>query len=124
MHIHLNEDKQVNTVTFYDPSHVVFGTQSYNRSILASKDAINLWPVTTVEALASLPSCQSIIEQATSLLIIGEGNVRSYVSDAVFMHIIAANIPYELMTLSSAIKTYNSAVLEGRDVLGAFILSA
>ncbi len=124
MHIHLNEDKHVNTVTFYDANRIVFGTDSYHHSILVSKDAIKLWPVTTVELFASLSTCKPIIEQAPSLLVIGEGHARNYVSDATFMHIIDAQIPYELMTLSSAIKTYNSAVLEGRNVLGAFILGA
>ena len=124
MHIHLNEDKRVNTVTSYDVNRIVIAAESYSSSILASKDTVDLWPAVSVEAFASLSFCKPIIEHAPSLLIIGEGQVRNYVSDATFKHIINANIPYELMTFSSAIKTYNSAVLEGRNVLGAFIFSA
>ena len=123
MHMHLNQDAQVNTVTFYDSSRIVFGTQSYTSTILASKDTIRLWSVTDVEAIADRGTCQPILEQAPSLLVVGEGQVRRYAADVIFAHIIAAKIPFELMTLSSAIKTYNAAVLEGRNVLGAFILS-
>tara|TARA_A100001015_G_scaffold231733_1_gene262452 strand:+ start:1335 stop:1709 length:375 start_codon:yes stop_codon:yes gene_type:complete len=122
MQINLNEDASLNTIRTYSSQSISIASHTYSHSIIAASKTVEAWPVDKIEDLASSDVFNKIIQLNPDLVILGYGEMVKFVSPSVFMPLIEAGIAYEYMPLISSFKTYNALLLEGRNIVGAFIL--
>lgn len=122
MQINLNQDKSLNTISAYTTESITIGSTVYTHSTVVAPTTIAPWPVTGIDGLSDENVFEQIISAKPNLVIIGHGQVLKPVHASVFLPLIEAGITYEYMPLIASFKTYNAVLLEGRFVIGAFIL--
>ena len=122
MQINLNEDASLNTISAYSSQSISFGSKTYEHAVIVGPKTVEPWPVEKVEDLANQQIFSEIISLKPDLVIIGAGEVLKFMPPSTFLPLIEAGIVYEYMPLISSFKTYNALLLEGRNVVGAFIL--
>jgi uncharacterized protein len=99
-----------------------FGDMSHRGSLLCLPSGVWAWPVTQAADINETSLAQVFAEATDiSLFLLGVGNTRWTVPDALFARFRALKINVEATRTGSAISTYNILLGEGRKVAAGLI---
>lgn len=121
MKLHLDKAEQYNTISRYDATHVLVGSERYEGSVIVLPERIETgWHAGGFEALDEAAFAR-LAGLGTEIVILGTGLRQRFPPPQLMRPLMQARIGFEVMDLGSACRTYNLLVAEHRAVAAALL---
>ena len=107
----------------YSEGHIVLNTGSYQQSLVIFGDQlITNWPVPTIGQLTS-KHLIDLLAYKPEIVLLGTGKKQVFPPSELLAPTFDYGIGIEIMSTTSAAKTYNILAAEGRNAMAALIVA-
>lgn len=106
----------------YVPGNIQVNGEYFERSIIVTpKQLIKAWPPQTLPEL-TLEHLAAIVILQPMVVLLGSGSKLKFPNPAILENLYKQNIGVEVMDTSSACRTFNVLVSEGRNVVAGLLI--
>lgn len=109
-------------ITSYTSDSIVINQKPYTKSlIITPNQLIPDWDVQDIDQLGE-PSLREILSLDPEIIILGTGSQHHFLTPTQMRILVKANVGFEVMPTSAAIRTYTILASEDRQVVAGLIL--
>lgn len=122
MQITKDTNDSAHIINHYEPGMIQVNKQEYTTSLLISQTELLDWAPQSIDQLQK-EHFLTIIELNPAIVIIGCGQELTFPATDLLAELINRQIGYEVMTTAAACRTLSVLHAEGRNAVGALIVS-